>query len=287
VASAALLAPAASAQAPAEAHLSVEMSDALATGAAQSVGPALDTPTPTPYPMAHTITVSNHGPSRVHWAHLSVTPAPHNLGVDWTCIASPGSYCPASGVGAPLETPMHLAVWGTVTFTVKVWFYDDLIPSVIVNTARVGLPAGVVDPNPGNNVRTLWTYVERFPRGGGAPFFPVQPCRVLDTRVAGQPLLAGETRNVQVASQCGVWGDARAVVLNVTVVQATDSGHLKFYPTGRIPTSYTAVRFEPNRPRTNIAIVKLTFGQTGMSTWTSPWSTGSAHIILDVYGFFY
>src|SRR5262245_14220244 len=70
---------------------------------------------------------------------------------------------------------------------------------------------------------------------GPFQFFPVAPCRVVDTRGAvatnGGPALASNTtRTFRMQGNCGVPNGAKAVSLNVTVVQPGSAGWLGVYP---------------------------------------------------------
>ena len=67
-------------------------------------------------------------------------------------------------------------------------------------------------------------------------FFPITPCRVADTRItpnganAGPALVANAGRAFPIVGTCGIPATARAVVLNVTAVNATADGDLRHLP---------------------------------------------------------
>src|SRR5438477_4950119 len=72
---------------------------------------------------------------------------------------------------------------------------------------------------------------------GPFSFFPVAPCRVVDTRgpvsTNGGPILGQATqRNFAIRNNCGVPAGAAAVSLNVTVANATTSSFLTIWPAG-------------------------------------------------------
>ena len=105
--------------------------------------------------VTYTLLVRNAGPSAVTGARVD-DPVPATLfGVTWTCTASPGSSCPASGVGA-IDVLVDLLVGGTATFTLSATV-DPAAQGAIVNEATVKVPQEVralpdtSDPNPGNN----------------------------------------------------------------------------------------------------------------------------------------
>ena len=67
-------------------------------------------------------------------------------------MASAGSRCPAEGTG-PIDTTVHLAPGGTVTFTLTGTVTADAM-GMLANTATVTPPDGVTDPALGNNTVT-------------------------------------------------------------------------------------------------------------------------------------
>ena len=63
-------------------------------------------------------------------------------GAAWTCAASAGASCPASGCGDSLSEPVDLPPGGSVTYTVTGTVALDATV-VLSNTAEVALPADV------------------------------------------------------------------------------------------------------------------------------------------------
>jgi uncharacterized repeat protein (TIGR01451 family) len=102
-------------------------------------------------PITYTIVVSSAGPSASGTATLG-DPFPSLTGVTWSCVATPGSTCPASGAGA-LSASVSLAPAGTATFTAT-GTIDPAATGTLANTATVTPAPGVTDPSPGNNAAT-------------------------------------------------------------------------------------------------------------------------------------
>jgi uncharacterized repeat protein (TIGR01451 family) len=103
-------------------------------------------------PLTYTITASNAGPSAITGATVGDTFPPALLGATWTCTASAGSLCPASGVG-DINALVNLLVGGTATFSAT----GTVSPSAtgtLTNTATVAVPAGAIDPVAANNSGT-------------------------------------------------------------------------------------------------------------------------------------
>jgi uncharacterized repeat protein (TIGR01451 family) len=100
----------------------------------------------------YTIVVTNAGPDAASAATVSDTP-PASLGsVTWTCSASAGSSCPASGSG-PIDHTVNVAANGTLAYSLT-GTIDPAATGSLDNTATVTPPPGVSDPNLGNNSAT-------------------------------------------------------------------------------------------------------------------------------------
>src|SRR4029079_14301044 len=108
--------------------------------------------------VVYTIAVSNAGPSAVVAAPFADVAPAFLTGVAWTCSASAGSACPASGSGNAINTTDSLLPGGTASFTVTA-----TVPAsargVIANTATISAPAGVAETAPADNAATDTTSV--------------------------------------------------------------------------------------------------------------------------------
>jgi hypothetical protein len=140
----------------------------------------------------------------------------------------------------------------------------------------IGLPPAKVHLNQGTVV------------GVPTRFHTVAPCRLVDTRLApgllgGPALSAGATRSFTVIGHCGVSAGARAVVLNTTVTGPTGLGNLILFPAGGALPLASSLNYGPGQTRANNAVVRLGDGQLSVRC-TQP--SGTAHLILDVTGYF-
>ncbi|MFN0097284.1 MAG: beta strand repeat-containing protein, partial [Gemmatimonadaceae bacterium] len=100
--------------------------------------------------LTYTIVASNAGPNAVVAATVTDN-FPANITVSgWTCAASVGSVCPASGAGN-IAALVNLLNGGTATFTVNATATGA---GTITNTATIAVPVGAVDPTPANNTAT-------------------------------------------------------------------------------------------------------------------------------------
>jgi len=131
---------------------------------------------------------------------------------------------------------------------------------------------------------------------GPFQFFSVTPCRIVDTRnptgVTGGPALtAGTPRNfpIDVApAACGVPNTAKAAVLNVTLVAPSADGFLLIWPYLTSMPTVSTINAAAGEPAiANGAIVPLTadaFFNISLVYGTAV--PGTAHVILDVTGYF-
>ena len=122
-------------------------------------------------------------------------------------------------------------------------------------------------------------------------YYTLTPCRLLDTRTqdgGAAPVQNGSDRTLDVVgvTRCGVSPLATAVALNITVTQTTGSGYLQVYPGDLTqPPLTSTINFVANMTRGNNAIVKLS-GDGKIKLRPTVSSSGSAHVVVDVMGFF-
>lgn len=132
--------------------------------------------------------------------------------------------------------------------------------------------------------------VSVLPPGSATLFYPVTPCRVIDTRenpglTGGEPVEGGATTLVDVAGTCGVPATARAVAANVTVTEPAATGQLVLYPGDEPKPVASMVSFAAGRTRASNAQLKLSTDGLGQLAIANE-SAGSAHVILDVSGYY-
>ena len=135
--------------------------------------------------------------------------------------------------------------------------------------------------------KVLWAYGPTIAPLG---FFTLAPCRVIDTRGPngsyGGPALQGNgaRRLFQLAGQCGVPVDAKAVALNVTVVQPASAGDFRVGP-GGVAAVTSTLNFSAGQVRAGDTVAALTGDPLG-SIWVQSDSAGAAHLLIDVSGYF-
>jgi hypothetical protein len=119
--------------------------------------------------------------------------------------------------------------------------------------------------------------------------FTLPPCRVLDTRdpagdYGGPPLAAGASRAFSLAGRCGIPSSATAVALNLTVTQPSAQGNLRLYPADQVPPPTSTLNYATGQTRANNAIVGLS--PSGALAVRCNQASGTAHVVLDVTGYF-
>jgi hypothetical protein len=122
-----------------------------------------------------------------------------------------------------------------------------------------------------------------------ARFYAVRPCRAVDTRQPASPfggpaLAAGATRVFALAGACNTSPTAVALALNLTVTQPTAAGHLRLFPAGTPLPNSSTLSYALGKTRANSAIIAT--GTAGGLAVYNGQATGSAHVIIDVNGYF-
>jgi RHS repeat-associated protein len=114
-------------------------------------------------------------------------------------------------------------------------------------------------------------------------FYTVEPCRAYDSRTLAAPLNAASTRVVALAGVCGIPSEASAVSLNITVVDATANGEMVAYPSNVPRPNSSAISHLAGVTRANNGVLKLGSGALALFN-NQP--SGSAHLVIDVNGYF-
>ncbi len=118
-------------------------------------------------------------------------------------------------------------------------------------------------------------------------FYPVTPCRVVDTRTAtgplgGPSLGANSSRAFPVqSSSCGIPSTAKAYSLNVTAIPHSTLNYLTSWPTGETQPNVSTLNSSTGAVTANAAIVPA-----GTSGEVSIFVSDAADVILDINGYF-
>jgi hypothetical protein len=122
---------------------------------------------------------------------------------------------------------------------------------------------------------------------GALAFYPLQPCRIFDTRNAngafGGPQMAPDaTREFTVPSSgCGVPAEARAYVTNATVVPSGVFGFLTLWPGDQTRPTVSTLNAVDGALTSNAAI--LPASSSGV---IRVYTSNATHLLLDISGYF-
>ena len=136
--------------------------------------------------------------------------------------------------------------------------------------------------------------------GAGGEYHPLPPARIFDSRsglndvapLGAKPTSPqGRSFDVDILGQGGVPAEVAgvntnvlAVVANVTVVGATLDGFLSISPTGSAPGESSLVNFAPTEAVPNLAVLGIGSGGRSTISIVTPAGAGSAHVLIDVFG---
>ena len=116
---------------------------------------------------------------------------------------------------------------------------------------------------------------------GGLSFYPINPCRALDTRSA--PNFHGPTTGTatdQMAGTCGAPATAQAFALNATVVPSGVLGYLALWPDGQTQPEVSTLNAGSGVVTSNMAIVPTQNGAVDFH------ASNPTYVILDISGYF-
>ncbi len=113
---------------------------------------------------------------------------------------------------------------------------------------------------------------------GGLHFYPMVPCRALDTRTGNGPLSGAATYDAGTA--CGVPPSAQALVLNATVVPKGPLGYLTLWQADLAQPLVSTLNAPDGSVTSNLAIVPVTNNRIGA------FASNTTDLILDVSGYF-
>ena len=201
----------------------------------------------------------------------------------------------------------------TITPADAPWTASKGVPWITIDSAASGLGSTTVDftvaPNtsPGPRTGTITVAEASVPGGaskaftvtqqgtminsGGLGFYPLVPCRVVDTRVGfgkdgtmfGPPILAGNAvRTFPIlSSSCHIPSTAQAYAFNITVVPPAPLTYLTIWPAGLSQPFVSTLNSFDGAVVANAAIVPA-----GTNGDVSVFVSNDTQLIIDVNGYF-
>jgi hypothetical protein len=110
----------------------------------------------------------------------------------------------------------------------------------------------------------------------------LDPHRLLDTRLTGQPLAEQQSIELVVTGAGGVPADAVGVALNLTAVNPTQPSYLTIWPSGEDMPLASSLNMQPSQ-----VIPNLVFARVGAGGKVSIFNRfGSTDVLVDVLGCF-
>jgi len=203
------------------------------------------------------------------------------------------NFGPAAGGTGITITGLRFVSGATVTCggtaATDVTFVNSTTLTVTTPAHATG-SVNVVVQNPDAQTGTLVNGYFYGPAPSGTLFYPLTPCRVLDTRngtgpLGGPVLATGATRSFTVASTCAIPSNAKTLSVNLTITGPTGNGELRVFPGNGTLVFTSSISFGTGKTRANNAHVLLATDSSG-SFKVQNNSTGTVHFILDVNGYY-
>ncbi len=193
---------------------------------------------------------------------------------------------------APHGILNYLTVWPTGQTQPLVSTLNAYDGAIVANAALV--PAGtngaisVFATDTTDVIIDINGYFEPPGNPGASAFYPIQPCRVADTRnpngPAGGPSLdAGQARNFQPPSSCSSvpFGAVGGYALNMTVVPPGPMAYLSTWPAGQPQPLVSTLNSYDGRIVANAAIVPA-----GSNLEISVLASDATNLVMDINGYF-
>ncbi len=176
-----------------------------------------------------------------------------------------------------------LTVWPQGETQPVVSTLNDNTGTVVANAAIV--PAGNNNTTAfyaHSNATNLLVDVDGYfaaPGTGGYSFYPVAPCRVLDTRQSGGSFMGEKTVNVE-GSACAPSSNAQGYVFNATVVPPGSMPFLSLWPDGSGQPVVSTLNAYDGFITSNMAIVPTNDGSI------DAYAAALTQLLLDISGYF-
>jgi hypothetical protein len=184
----------------------------------------------------------------------------------------------------------YLTVWPTGQSQPLASTLNSLDGSVLANAAIVPAgTSGAIDAYATHDTELIIDLNGYFvpPATGTLQFYPLAPCRILDTRnpngtFGGPALTGGSSRSFPIPARgCGVPSGAAAYSLNVTVVPQGLLGYLTTWPTGQAQPIVSTLNSLDGTVLANAAIVPA-----GTNGAVSFFAANTTDIAVDINGYF-
>jgi len=181
-------------------------------------------------------------------------------------------------------TLAFLTVYPTGVTQPTVSTLNDITGTVVANAAIVPVGTGGSIDVYATDTTDLVVDINGYfaaPGTGGLSFYPVTPCRVLDSRnPTGTPPFTGELDVNVIASGCASASAAQAYMFNATVVPPGVMGYLTLWPEGSAQPLASTLNAIDGFITSNMAIVPAN------NNAISAFASNNTYLILDTAGYF-
>ena len=150
---------------------------------------------------------------------------------------------------------LHVFDWASIVAQHPEWLVSDHVHSTPTGYRQKSLLVSDATKALMQANHVPATFAPTVAAGPKAGLVPVDPVRVLDTRVAGGNLSAGSVRQVDVSSAAPAGATAAAV--NLTVDQPAADGYLTAWDCNGPPPNVSALNYEAGLPRGAATVVAL------------------------------
>jgi hypothetical protein len=163
----------------------------------------------------------------------------------------------------------------------------DVVANAAIVPAGVGGAVSVFVTNPTDLVLDIDGYFDASTASNAFSFYPVTPCRVVDTRgdtgeFGGPSMSAFQPRDFPIPlGACQIPATARGYSLNATVVPDGPLGYLTMWPTGQARPNVSTLNSWKGKIVANAALVPA-----GTNESVSVFVNGPTNAILDINGYF-
>lgn len=193
----------------------------------------------------------------------------------------------------PLPTLGYITMWPTGQPRPNVSTLNSLDGRIKANFAIVNAgDGGAVSLFANNDTHAILDvsgyFVPLDSAVSGAMFYPITPCRIIDTRNAngflgGPRLSALQTRVIPARlSECGIPESAVSYSVNATVIPATTLGYLTLWPSGSNLPTVSTLNAVTGTIVANAAIIRGSSGLGHLSAFV----TNDTDLIVDINGYF-
>jgi hypothetical protein len=187
----------------------------------------------------------------------------------------------------PMGPLSYLTIWPTGEGQPVVSNLNSLDGRIKANAAIVpaGVLSGLVSVFVTNTTNVILDINGYFaPPGGTYQFYPLTPCRIVDTRNGDGGLLqAGMERDYSIAGSCGIPSSATAYSFNVTVLPSAGGlDYLTVWPKGETQPVVSTLNDDTGTVVANAAIVPA-----GSENATAFYAhSNSTNLLVDIDGYF-